>query len=443
MRSFRRDTSYAFGANVVLLLVSLATGVLTARWLGPAGRGEFYLVLQFAALAGLLLSFGLGPAYQYHLRKGDYTPAAVVAHILVQLALLAAALGAACWLAMPLLRYATAAQLPDRLLIAAAALTFLTVASLYFGSSAMGLDGGVRFNSVVNAVAGVAYVLLLGGVLLLLGGSVLGALLAFGVSLLIRALAPVILLLRHAREPLGPLPRGMSGALFAYGFGSLLGNVMLSSVLRIDTFLVNAYAGPAAVGVYSIAVAVGELLLMLPAAAGVALFPHLTAQPDDDQVRLAARVARLSVLLSAAAAAVIAAAGYPLIWLLYGGRYLAAFVALLWLLPGLVAMTTVYAYANLYSGRGRPMVNAALFGLGTAVNVALNLLLIPRYGIDGAAAASSLSYLLIAAGFVLAVRREARVPLRSLWLARRDDLDGLLARLPAPLRRAAAQKAVV
>jgi len=48
--------------------------------------------------------------------------------------------------------------------------------------------------------------------------------------------------------------------------------------------------------------------------------------------------------------------------------------------------------ANDISGRGRPMLNTYIGGMSLVVNVLLNILWIPMYGINGAALASTVSY---------------------------------------------------
>ena len=106
----------------------------------------------------------------------------------------------------------------------------------------------------------------------------------------------------------------------------------------------------------------------------------------------------------------MAVIGEWLIVTLFGAAYQPAYPALLALLPGLLGL----CYASILRldllGKNRPGTISLLMGLGALLNLALNLLLIPAYGIVGAAAASSIAYLAVTvahARAVLPVERRA------------------------------------
>jgi O-antigen/teichoic acid export membrane protein len=87
--------------------------------------------------------------------------------------------------------------------------------------------------------------------------------------------------------------------------------------------------------------------------------------------------------------------GEWLIVTLFGVAYQPAYPALLALLPGLLGL----CYASILRldliGKNRPATVSLMMGVGALLNLALNLLLIPSYGIVGAAAASSIAYLAV------------------------------------------------
>jgi O-antigen/teichoic acid export membrane protein len=197
---------------------------------------------------------------------------------------------------------------------------------------------------------------------------------------------------------------------------------MLTTVLRIDTFLVNTYLGPGSLGIYSVAVAVGEFLLMVPSAVGVALFPYLTSADEKTQMDTIGMVARMTVILSSAGCLGLALVGYPAILVLFGRRFAGAYIPLLALLPGLIAMSIVYAFANFFSSRGEPIVNFFVFGVATLVNILANVVLLPRFHVVGASIASSVAYGIIAIMFVVLVRARTGMSVRELIIPRTEDL---------------------
>ena len=83
------------------------------------------------------------------------------------------------------------------------------------------------------------------------------------------------------------------------------------------------------------------------------------------------------------------------------------------------------------SGRGRPLPVTVGAALAFVVNVVLNLLWIPRYGIVGASLASSVSYAVVTLVVIVAYLRITGSRLRDALVLRREDLAklaGLLGR---------------
>jgi O-antigen/teichoic acid export membrane protein len=85
----------------------------------------------------------------------------------------------------------------------------------------------------------------------------------------------------------------------------------------------------------------------------------------------------------------------PLLLLVYGKSFEAAVPAFLWLLPAIVMISTNAVFMNYFASIGNPMVTVYSPGVAAAVNVLLNLKLIPMLGIVGASLASVLAYALM------------------------------------------------
>ena len=93
------------------------------------------------------------------------------------------------------------------------------------------------------------------------------------------------------------------------------------------------------------------------------------------------------------------------------------------LLPGIVAFT-VFKVLNMdLAGKGRPWVSLYVAVPAVLLNVALNLYFIPRYGANGAALASTVSYTVSALAFLIVYARAVDMPLGELLTYRRSDFD--------------------
>jgi O-antigen/teichoic acid export membrane protein len=143
-----------------------------------------------------------------------------------------------------------------------------------------------------------------------------------------------------------------------------------------------------AAAVYSVPLTVVQYALLVPAVIGTAFFPILATLLKED--RPAARspfflLSRLFVFASAPIAVFLIVASDHMVTLVFGTRYAASgpVLAILALNVVLGFQIFLFWYGLLAAYRERGM--AALMGLGLAVNLSLNAVLIPAYGPKGAA----------------------------------------------------------
>jgi O-antigen/teichoic acid export membrane protein len=170
------------------------------------------------------------------------------------------------------------------------------------------------------------------------------------------------------------------------------------------------------VAFYTIAFGMVSLPLLLPRAINITFYPTVsTLQGAGDMEglkRTTERVMRLTMMMMAYVPIGMIAIAPWIVELLYGEFFLPAvapFVILsIW---GLVRPVGLLAY-SIPKGLGQPMVGAKAMVLTALLNVVLNLVLIPLYGLRGAAVATTTSYVI---GFsyltVIALRMvDARFP---------------------------------
>jgi O-antigen/teichoic acid export membrane protein len=77
----------------------------------------------------------------------------------------------------------------------------------------------------------------------------------------------------------------------------------------------------------------------------------------------------------------------------YGSKFSDSLQPFLLLLPGVTGFSLVTVLAAHIAGCGRPSINLVAAGVALVVTLSLDLMLIPRIGVPGAAIASSASYL--------------------------------------------------
>lgn len=201
-------------------------------------------------------------------------------------------------------------------------------------------------------------------------------------------------------------------------FVAVIGATNVISLLnyRATLFLIEWHGGLADAGVYSVAVQVAELLWLLSSSVTVSAY-HRIGVPDP----VAAASTTLHAVRANLLATVLAA---PLLYLgaryavpaVLGVEFTGALFPLALLLPGVAAYAAASSLSAFYTNhQGRPQWSAGIAGLSLALTLAIAALAIPRYGVDGAAIATSVAYCIAIAVAMRTFLRDADLPWTALF----------------------------
>jgi len=404
--------------NLLAAVALLGTTVLTARAFGPGGRGEYSLATLCVTIVVALGSLGLGAAAAYHAARGTWPRGvafgnATLLGLLLGLLLLA---GGAC---VVLVGGVTFRGVPRTdLAVALLAVPFvLAVANIQ--SVHQGFRRFKQFNLITLGQAALPFPLI--ALAILFGGGVRSAI----VATVVAAVVLFVAVLARARRSTGldlRLKLPYVRALASYGLRTHPANVLAFLGYRLDVFLVDAFKGAAAVGLYGAGVVIAEGLWMPSQAVSTALFPTIAAEQDESaRTSLTPLVARSTLWLTAVLASVLFLVAGPVVDLLYSSRFTDSATVVRVLAPGIVLFSAARVVGNDIAARGRPLVNSVIAAASVGCNVALNLLLIPRDGIEGAAWASTASYSVLFVGTLAVYGRITGVPLRELVIPSHED----------------------
>ncbi|MFH1850647.1 MAG: polysaccharide biosynthesis C-terminal domain-containing protein, partial [archaeon] len=208
---------------------------------------------------------------------------------------------------------------------------------------------------------------------------------------------------------------------FRFGLKEHIGNVAQNLNLRLDWVILAAFATPAAVGIYSIAVLIAEFIWYIPDSIGVVLFPAI-ASSERPTEKLTAKINRIVIFLTLCASLLLILLGRTIISVLYGPAFSPAFPALMVLLPGIIGLTAAKIISKYTSGIGRPLYNSKGSILALAVNVPLLWYLVPKLGIIGAALASSVAYSVYGFYMIQVFRMRSGLKITSIVLISRRDI---------------------
>jgi O-antigen/teichoic acid export membrane protein len=163
---------------------------------------------------------------------------------------------------------------------------------------------------------------------------------------------------------------------------------------RSEIVLLGVFRSPDEVAYYSIAFAMAEALQQtVPAALSLALFPALSRAFSTGDRAFMAAAYRQSIRVTALVTLPVAVAGALLadatIEVIYGREFLGAAVALQILLFSAAAGRIGFSFSSLLYAADRERLMLALTSVWMVLNIALGLLLIPPFGVTGAAVANA------------------------------------------------------
>jgi len=180
-----------------------------------------------------------------------------------------------------------------------------------------------------------------------------------------------------------------------YGWRSNLSNILAFLNYKADIFLVNIFLNPTATGVYVVAVALVEKIWLISTALSTVLLPRLSEllSNEEEKRKITPYISRLVFLGTFIIGVFLALLAEPVILLIFGIEYQGSISPLLLLLPGVIILGVAKVWANDIAARGKPEINMYISIVTIIVNIIGNLILIPKIGLDGAAIATTISYL--------------------------------------------------
>jgi len=389
-----KNTLMLIVLRLVVPLLSLALVFTLSRKLGADGLGRYTLVFGFLTLLGGLGPLGLQTVIT---RDGAGNPTRVTAVLRNAMTLCtgpALLLMLAMMAAGPLLDYDR--QTRAGLLILSIALLPYTVGML--------LDGAIvaleRMQLMVAATlaeygikVGVAMVLLL------LGYGLNAVLMSAVVGRILGCLVAAKLLQDAGIRVGWSLDRAMLARLSRLAPTFALTAVFATLYWRIDILMLSKLAPVADLGYYGAAYRLFELGSVVPQSLCLSIYPQVAVSMMSDHAQVGAlgrNVMRYLLATSLAAAALVTVLAGPILTLLYGSKFDAAAPTLSLLIWTLLPYSVVRYHAYVLVAANRQNVDLLLNIVMSAVNIALNFVLIPRYSHFGAACATFLSLCMLA-----------------------------------------------
>jgi len=434
--TFSGRVASIFATRVVQFGLAMTTSIVLARlFVTPELRGAFGAITTLPGTLTIIGAIALPNAVGYFSGKG-HSVAGLSRAAFILTAVLSAVLVAIVWFALPWLEtsFLSGAKGYDPIgggydtLLRVILLTLpMSLLVSFCGSILIGRQDIRVYNFIQigqTAASLVSAIVLVGVFKLGVPGAVAGS-----VAVTTCTTIAVLLTLRRLgrRDAVGPPIRHRE--LLSYGSRlypstlSGLGNARADQYL-MQALLASSYSS-AALGLYTMAVTMAELVFYLPDSISTLFMPRVAGSSVEDANLMLGRFARFSTLITVGVAVALIPVAFTGIHLILP-RYTDCLPAFLALLPAVVSLSLGKVMTSYIAGRGRAGLVSVANVVALIINVVLNVILIPRFGIVGASLASFGSYAALTTVTLLIASRLSGLSPLSLFVPGRAEVDLLV-----------------
>jgi O-antigen/teichoic acid export membrane protein len=382
--TFSSAFANTFGSRIAFFIVSLGTGVLVARSLAPEGRGEQAAIVLWPGLLCGLATLGVPVALRYYLKREPERQIELFSSALA-LALLLGSMAAAIGIAVIphwLGRYppAVAHFAQTAMLFAIPLMLSYTLQGFLEASGRFGRANSIYF------LPSVATLLLLVALLAFHRLTPFTSALAYLVPQVALPAWWQWRMREYVRFPV-PAFRATARRLLSYGWRAYGLDVLFKLTYQIDQTLVITFLGARELGIYTVGLSVARSLNVVASSLYIVLFPKASALEPEQAIALVSRAGRITLAVALVAATSIGLALPFLLPLLYGRAFFESIHVAQVLLVDTALLDTGGILMQAFLSTGRPGIVTLMQGTALATAVPLLVVLVPRFGVLGAALA--------------------------------------------------------
>jgi O-antigen/teichoic acid export membrane protein len=377
----QRQSLLSFGSLLAVSGIGYVATFYFAHYLGPAVLGAYFLFLAYYGIFDLIGDGGLGGAAGKRISEGTAQNEYFTAFVILRLLLLGLSV-VTFILISPFLAGLEKDGLLYWLILAlvAGSLAGITGINLY-GTAQVGImQVSNLFNTLVKNLVQILAVFIGFG----LGGLVAG--------LIAGMIAATVINLRFIRLGLSQCDRSHFAGLFSFSVWIFLSSGGLLIFTYADTILIGLFMTETDVGIYRVAFQLTSVASFLVVAFHTVLYPHISRWHAENQLTLIEYSLRRAFTYSLFLAIPVIAGGIllseKLLYFLYGAAFTSGSPVLVILLFAQIGNIFMFLLTMCLNAMDMPRKTFYCTVFSAALNIVLNILLIPLFGIAGAAVAT-------------------------------------------------------
>ncbi|MEI6191059.1 MAG: flippase [bacterium] len=391
-QKYLKNTSWMFFGRIFMLGISFLVNAYIARYLGPANFGLLNYTISFVGLFGFIASFGIDNIVNREIVRNHNLKSEIIGtsfYLKIMGGILAV-------ITIFTVSYFSTSDQMLLGLIWMFSLTYIfqafNIIDIYFQSQVLS-----KYTIIISVIGSIISTIL--KICLLLSHSGIIWLVAIYTLETVITATGFILIFIYKGHKLKEWIFNKKIALMILkdSWPLMLSSIAIGIYMKIDQVMIKNMLGNEQAGIYAVAVKLSEVWYFIPSVVCASIFPaiinSLTVSKEFFESRLK-KLYSLMFWLSFLIAIFITIFSYPIIKILFGDLYL-----------GAVTTTQIYVWAGIGVSLGiainqyllaQNLTKISFYAtlIGAIVNIILNIILIPKIGINGAALATLLSYIL-------------------------------------------------
>lgn len=399
-----------FSSNFSKLFISFLIGVCIARFLGPSGKGLYNSIIVIPMLLISLGELGFRQSTIFHLGKKVFPEERIVSSAYLFNILLSI-----FTFILALIIYNTYYK-GDFSFLQQILATIIAVFSLNLNASKSVLLAKEKFGSFskINWIPQFIHLLLLILLVGLFRFGISGTLIAFNIGLLISVIYGIILVNRLISINLKIFSVQIIKELLSKGIIYAIALFIIQLNYRIDILLLKKLVTYDEIGLYTIGINIAEILWQLPWAIGVVILSKSATNYSNHQKYRISQAYRVATLLTFLASIITYFIIPYFIRIVYGDDFINSVKITRILLLGVVIFTAFKIFNFRIAGIGKPSLSIYIFTPCLFLKILFNLILVPKFGIEGAAWASNISYFFGTVAIIIVYSKVENIPIREI-----------------------------
>lgn len=211
--------------------------------------------------------------------------------------------------------------------------------------------------------------------------------------------------------------------IYKLGFLCMIMHSLMTLNYSLDIFFLKNMTNSKMVGLYSVGVALANMLWLIPDAFKDVL---VSKTSRDDSINEIVKVTKYSLYFSIILIIGFAIFGRLFISLLYGKEFINSYLCTIILFIGCLSMIIYKLIHPIYIAKGKQFIVVSILAVSVLANIIANLILIPHYNIYGAAIASVISYSLCSIIFLYIFCKEYKVSYKEFFIIRKNEIKQII-----------------